>query len=146
MKIGIRIYIIIGLLACSLFSTAQSDKDVAKVQAILHQQAKDWSAGDIDAFMASYWQSEQLQFIGSEGVTYGWQSTLDGYKRRYPDRAAMGQLRFEVLRVDKRSRKVITLIGKFHLKREIGDLDGIFLLVWKKIKGKWLIVADQTCA
>ena len=131
------------LISINLF--AQNDKDFDKITAILQTQAKEWNKGNIDAFMEYYWKSDNLQFIGSSGITYGWQNTLDNYKKRYPDLQAMGQLSFDVIKVDKRSKKVITLVGKFHLKREIGDLEGIFLLVWKKIKGEWKIVADQTC-
>ncbi len=131
------------LISSHLF--AQNDKDFDKVTAILHIQAKAWNEGNIDAFMEYYWKSDNLQFIGSSGITYGWQNTLDNYKKRYPDLLAMGQLSFDIIKVDKRSKKVITLVGKFHLKREIGDLEGIFLLVWKKIKGEWKIVVDQTC-
>jgi ketosteroid isomerase-like protein len=36
------------------------------------------------------------------------------------------------------------VIGKWHLKREAGDLSGHFTLLWKKIKGQWLIVADHS--
>ena len=131
------------LISSNLF--AQNDKDFDKVTAILLTQTKAWNEGNIDAFMEYYWKSDNLQFIGSSGITYGWQNTLDNYKKRYPDIQAMGQLSFDIIKVDKRSKKVITLVGKFHLKREIGDLEGIFLLVWKKIKGEWKIVVDQTC-
>ena len=131
------------LITVQLF--AQNDKDFEKVKSILATQVEAWNNGDIDEFMEYYWKSDNLQFIGSSGITYGWQSTLDRYKKRYPDLQAMGKLSFDIIQVDKRSKKVITLVGKFHLKREIGDLDGIFLLVWKKIKGKWKIVVDQTC-
>ncbi len=138
--------IFIGLLLIGSVGTfAQKDKDFKKVEEILNIQAKHWNNGDIDAFMEFYWKSDNLQFIGSNGITYGWQNTLDNYKKRYPDLKTMGKLKFEVIKTDRRSRKVITLVGKFHLSREIGDLEGIFLLVWKKIKGKWVIVADQTC-
>ena len=94
--------------------------------------------------METYWKSENLQFLGSNGPTYGWENTLERYKKRYPDRAAMGQLEFEIMNIDVRSKKVISLIGKYTLKRENDEPSGYFLLLWKKIKGKWLIVADHT--
>lgn len=124
---------------------AQNDKDFQKVEEILAAQSNAWNEGNIEGFMEYYWKSDNLQFIGSRGITYGWQNTLDNYKKNYPDLEAMGKLSFDIIKVDKRSKKVITLVGKFHLKRDIGDLDGIFLLVWRKIKGKWKIVVDQTC-
>jgi len=135
------------LFLCYLFTNpllAQSKKGTTAVQKILLEQQGDWNRGDIDAFMKHYWKSDQLQFIGSSGVTYGWQNTLDNYKRRYPDRQAMGKLKFDILKVNPRSRKVISLVGKFHLTREIGDLSGHFILIFQKIKGKWKIVADHT--
>jgi len=136
------------LILVSLFITtstmAQGKKETA-VRQLLEQQAKDWNNGNIDAFMEGYWKSDQLQFIGAKGVTYGWQSTKDNYKLGYPDKAAMGELSFDLLGVDKQSRKIVSVTGKFTLKRESGEvLSGYFLLIIKKIKGKWLIIADHT--
>lgn len=125
-----------------LFSQNKDNQTIKKLLAV---QSESWNKGDIDGFMETYWKSEELQFIGSSGVVYGWQGTLDRYKRTYPDKATMGHLTFELVNVDKRSRKVISVVGKWHLKREEkGDIGGHFLLILKKIKGKWLIVADHS--
>jgi ketosteroid isomerase-like protein len=56
----------------------------------------------------------------------------------------MGKLRFEILRVNPISADAAFLTGKFFLKRTIGDLDGIFTLVFRKIDGQWLCVYDHT--
>ncbi|MEM9921755.1 MAG: DUF4440 domain-containing protein, partial [Bacteroidota bacterium] len=82
---------------------------------------------------------------GTNGITRGWKNTLERYQKSYPNREAMGQLRFEILDARHRSRKVISMVGKFFLSREKSeDLSGTFLLIWKKIKGKWVIVSDFT--
>jgi hypothetical protein len=40
---------------------------------------------------------------------------------------------------------VAFVVGKFHLTRpEKGDLEGHYTLLFRKIKGKWLIVCDHT--
>ena len=67
------------LISWNLF--AQNDKDFEKVKAILQTQAASWNEGNIDAFMEYYWKSDNLQFIGSNGITYGWQNTLNRYKK-----------------------------------------------------------------
>lgn len=134
---------ILLLFFCS-FSIAQNGKDIELVKEALQIQQSAWNRGDIDAFMEGYWKSENLQFIGASGPTYGWQTTLENYKKRYPDKAAMGQLEFEIYNIDVRSKNVISLIGKYTLIREKDTPSGYFLLIWKKIKGKWLIVADHT--
>lgn len=133
------------LLALPLIGQTQT-KDIEAVKRILIQQSVDWNKGDIDAFMEYYWKSEDLQFIGSGGVIKGWQATLERYKRTYPDRDAMGQLTFDILEVHQLSRKVIMLTGKYTLERKNDRPTGYFLLMWKKMKGKWLIVADHTSA
>ena len=117
---------------------------IKEVEKILIAQQGKWNQGDIEGFMEDYWKSDKLQFIGSSGVTYGWQQTKDNYYKRYPDRATMGHLTFTIINTTQLSKKSMMLTGKFHLKRDMGDAEGHFLLVWKKIDGKWVIIADHT--
>jgi hypothetical protein len=124
---------------------SQSEKDKFSITGLMDKQATDWTNGNIEAFMEGYWKSDSLMFIGSKGITYGWQSTFDNYKKGYPDRATMGSLKFDILKMDFHSKNTCWLLGKWHLTRpEKGDVGGYFTLIFKKIKGKWLIVSDHT--
>lgn len=118
--------------------------DESIVRQILDRQTKSWNKGDLEEFMSGYWKSDSLMFIGRTGVTYGWQKTLDNYRRGYPDRAAMGTLRFDILEVQTISADCIFVVGKWHLARTVGDLQGHFSLVWRKINGEWKIVSDHS--
>jgi hypothetical protein len=69
----------------------------------LAQQTSAWNNGKLDDFMNGYWQSDSLMFIGKSGITYGWQKTLDNYKKGYPDTASMGKLNFDLLSVKRLS-------------------------------------------
>jgi hypothetical protein len=42
------------------------------------------------------------------------------------------------------SDKNYFVVGKWHLQRSIGDIGGHFTLLWRKIKGQWVIVADHS--
>lgn len=108
------------------------------------QQAKDWSNGNIEAFMHGYQKSDSLRFIGSRGITYGWQQTLDNYKKGYPDKEHTGTLTFDLLDFDRLAENVYLVIGKYHLERSIGNADGIFSVILKKIDGEWKIIADHS--
>jgi len=138
--------LLFSLIFFSTQLTFSQNKDFEKIKDLMTTQSEAWNRGDIDGFMTTYWKSEKLQFIGSKGPTYGWQNTLDNYKKSYPSKEAMGFLSFDIINMDKRSRKVISVVGKWHLRRgaDLGDLEGHFLLILKKIKGKWLIVADHS--
>ena len=100
--------------------------------------------GDLNHFMGTYWNNDSLMFIGKSGVTYGWQNTLDNYKKGYPDTAAMGKLKFDILLVKRISTDHFFVIGKWFLNRSIGDVGGHFTLLFRKIKNKWVIVADHS--
>lgn len=143
MKKGIILNALL-LLSMTVFGQKMTDADAIKTMML--QQSNDWNAGNIDAFMQGYWQSDSLMFVGSRGITYGWQATLDNYKKGYPDRATMGTLKFEFLKMDFFNRKTVcSLLGQWHLTRpEKGDVGGYFTLMLKKIKGKWLIISDHT--
>ena len=135
-----------SLLALFLLASPLSaqNRDETTIRQIMAKQEAAWNRGDLEAFMAGYWKSDSLRFIGSSGLTYGWQQTLDNYKKGYPDQEAMGQLKFTILSVEKLSRKSAFVVGKWHLTRSIGDLSGHYTLLWKKIKGTWVIVADHS--
>jgi len=119
-------------------------RDEQRIRQIMAEQEQAWNRGDLEAFMGGYWKSDSLKFIGSRGLTYGWQQTLDNYKKGYPDTDAMGKLKFTIISVEKLSGKSAFVIGKWHLTRKAGDLSGHYTLLWKKIKGKWVIVADHS--
>lgn len=125
-------------------SASTQNADVRAIRTVMQAQQEAWNRGDLEAFMAGYWRSDSLRFIGSKGLTYGWQATLDNYKRGYPDRAAMGMLTFDILSVEILSRRSAFVIGKWRLARAAGDLSGHFTLLWRKIGGKWVIVADHS--
>jgi ketosteroid isomerase-like protein len=94
--------------------------------------------------MADYWKSNDLLFIGKSGVTYGWDNTLKNYKLRYPTSKEMGQLKFEIVELDRLGTDLFFMVGKWNLTREIGDISGHFSLIWKKIDGDWVIISDHS--
>lgn len=134
------------LLICLILSStvnAQSN-DETSIRQLLDKQTAAWNRGDIDRFMEGYWENDSLMFIGKSGVTYGWTNTLNNYKRGYPDTAAMGKLRFELLTVKRLSDEYYFVVGKWFLQRSIGDLGGHYNLLFRKINGKWVIIADHS--
>ncbi|MGA0059601.1 MAG: DUF4440 domain-containing protein, partial [Planctomycetota bacterium] len=51
------------------------------VQGMLDVQASAWNRGDLVAFMEPYWDSDALTFVGSSGVTRGYDETLARYQK-----------------------------------------------------------------
>ena len=115
-----------------------------KIRKLLNDQSAAWNRGDIEGFMQGYWKNDSLMFSGTSGIHWGWQKTLENYKKGYPDTTAMGQLTFDILVVKRLSFQYYYVVGKWMLKRTIGDIGGHFNLLFKKIKGQWVIIADHS--
>lgn len=135
-------FIIFCLMICSNYLFAQVDS--IAIRNVLNKQVEAWNNGDIDAFMQTYWKSDSLMFIGSSAPTYGWQTTLEHYKKNYPDSAAMGKLSFNFLNLNPLSPQYYFVIGEWHLIRTAGNIGGYFTLLFRKLNGKWVIVVDHT--
>jgi hypothetical protein len=114
------------------------------ILAVLQKQVSAWNDGDINRYMAGYWHSDSLVFIGKKGCTYGYEATLNNYKKAYPDKSAMGQLHFSDIRFKRISRRNYMVIGAWHLQRSIGNLDGCFSLLLRKSRREWHIIADHS--
>ena len=144
MKNGLLIVVL--FVGVSSYAQKKQSPDIEKVKMVLNNQQQAWNEGRIDDFMEGYWKRDSLKFIGKKGITYGWQQTLDNYKKGYPDQSSMGQLQFDILDIEQFSGNTIYVIGKWTLTREEskGNLGGHFTLVFKKIDKRWVIVCDHT--
>ncbi len=138
-----KLLLVLFVHVCCAVCTAQAS-DEAIIRAALADQNTAWNNGDIDRFMQTYWHSDSLMFIGRTGPTYGWQNTLNNYKKGYPDTAAMGKLDFDIISIKRLSVMYFSVVGKWHLKRSIGDIGGAFTLLFKKINKQWVIIQDHS--
>lgn len=132
------------IMAITLFSSKAQSADEKQIRASLNEQMEAWNKADINRFMETYWQNDSLMFIGKSGVTHGWEQTKQNYLKGYPDTTAMGKLDFNILEVKRLSVLYFLVVGKWHLSRSAGDLQGHFSLLFKKVKGKWVIVVDHS--
>src|SRR6267154_835599 len=137
--------VIFSLLMCcaSCLSAQKSEEDSKRaIHRVLDLQVTAWNAGNLDEFMDGYWKSDSVQFIGSEIVT-GWTATLERYKKNYPDKDAMGFLRFDNLLFQPVGEDAYLITGKYFLTRKDDNPHGIFTLLFRKKGGKWVIVYDH---
>ena len=123
------------------------NKDLAEagIRLVMEAQEIAWNKHDLEGFMQGYWKSDQLKFYGSNGLTLGWENTLANYEKGYPTAAESGTLNFVINDISKIEGDNYWVMGEYHLKREVGDADGVFIIIFKKINGAWKIIADMSC-
>lgn len=149
--------LIILFVACISLVVNAKSSDSVDIKKVMDAQEAAWNNGDLEGFMNGYWKSDKLKFIGKNGVTYGWQNTYNRYKKGYPDKKAMGKLKFEIVSIESLGNKNFHAVGANPLKDEtymvVGKWEtsqtkkagkGYFTLIFKKINGSWVIVSDHT--
>ncbi len=141
-----RILLIVSLLAITGCKTSQiaSSSDLQQIRANMKSQEAAWNEGSIENFMHHYWNSPNLTFVGSRGVTKGWQQTFDNYVKSYPDKQTMGRLAFEIIELRPLGPESAYMIGKYTLFRSQDEPSGYFNLIWQNKNGRWVITSDHT--
>jgi ketosteroid isomerase-like protein len=119
-------------------------KDEQAIRTMLEAQVKEWNKGNIEGYMHGYWENDSLVFIGKSGPTYGYNATLERYKKGYPTTEQMGQLTSTIVSMNRLSDDHYFVIGKWALARSVGDVSGSYTLLIRKMNGEWLIVVDHS--
>lgn len=126
-----------------LHTASQQELDIVKV--LLKQEAA-WNHGDIDSFAQGYKNSPNIIFVTRQ-VSRGYAGMVEEYKRDYPTKASMGTLTYSDIEVHTLDEKYAVVIGSYHLergKKEGGNADGLFSLVFEKTEQGWKIIVDHT--
>jgi len=131
--------ILLAAIPCLAFPATADELNV-----VLSSQAAAWNRGDIEGFMEFYMKSDDLRFASGGGISRGWKTTLERYRRNYPDRSAMGTLEFSELEITELAPDVALAFGRWRLIRETDAPHGLFTLTFRRHDGKWVIVQDHT--
>jgi uncharacterized protein (TIGR02246 family) len=127
-------------------ATFAQDPAPSAIRKVIEDQAAAWNRGDLEAFMAGYWNSPDLTFFSGAHETRGWQAALDRYKNTYQSGGhQMGKLEFRKLRIETLGPDSAFVRGEFHLTMPDGKTPhGLFTLLFRKFSDGWKIVHDHS--
>lgn len=131
-------------MACSPTSNLDVEKERQAIESVMRAQEVAWNKGDLEGFMFGYANSDSTIFVGKTRVNYGWQKVLDSYIKGYPDKAAMGQLQFDLIQITPIDETHAYVVGKWTLTGNDSPASGHFVLIFEKLEGAWRIVVDGT--
>lgn len=130
------------------------------VRTLLATQAAAWSRGDVEAFVSAY--AENTLFVSPSGLTRGRDEVLARYRRRYPDRTAMGHLTLDVIELRLTAGGEVSMLGdarpgdvhgarvvarwtlSYPEEAERDEATGLTLIVLERRDGRWWIVEDAS--
>lgn len=110
------------------------------IRSVLLAQTAAWNDADLDAFMDTFWKSNDLRLIAGGKVVAGWTQAADLYRSRFGEAADFGRLSREGLEIEMVSDDVAIASGRYNLMRAAGAESGSLTLVVRRIDGLWRIV------
>ncbi len=138
------------LIVAALTSSGRADERGAinAVRGVLDRQVADWNRGDLDGFLAGYWNSPKVVFQSGGQRFDGWEAMRDRYRRRYQaEGRAMGHLAFSGLDVEPLGPEAALARGRWQLTMPDGSTPGgLFTVIFRKLPEGWKIVHDHTSA
>lgn len=132
--------IVILLLSC----TNPQNNPKQEIIQIMNNQQEAWNLGSLEDFMLPYWKNDSLAFIGSTGINFGWKTTLENYKKSYPNKSKMGILEFNNKTFKPLGKEFYHVNGQWTLFRNTDTLSGHYSLVWQLVNNKWVIINDHS--
>jgi uncharacterized protein (TIGR02246 family) len=128
----------------------ETDKALAEVRTMIQTQVEAWNRGDLDAFTSCY--AEDATFLSPSGLTQGRAEVLARYRKRYPDRKAMGRLHIEPIEMrpvagEPRVQGVsVAARWEISYPEEPGKapVSGLTLIVFHRTRDGWEIVQDAS--
>ncbi|MCL1090195.1 nuclear transport factor 2 family protein [Shewanella profunda] len=127
------------LVACHVNAVPTED-----ITRMLKGQEDAWNRGDLNAYMQGYWKNEQLRFVSNGKFSYGWEDTLAAYKKNYPNKEALGELKFTIKEIKMLSNYAAMVVGRWDLRRSKDAPSGVFTLLVEKIDDRWVITMDHS--
>jgi ketosteroid isomerase-like protein len=137
---------VLMITVCAMTVWSSSTTPAKQIQLVISRQQDAWNRGNLEDFMAGYWNSRDLTFFSGGHESKGWQAALDRYKKSYQSTGhEMGKLEFANLRIEMLGRDAAFVRGEFHLTMSDGKTPhGLFTLIFKKFPEGWKIIHDHS--
>ncbi|HEX3127310.1 MAG TPA: polysaccharide deacetylase family protein [Thermoanaerobaculia bacterium] len=137
-----------------------TEKALEEVRTLIKTQVEAWNRGDLEAFTSGY--AEDAAFLSPSGLTRGRAEVLARYRKRYPDRKAMGRLSLEPIEMRPAAGTEFTELGGARPSRVHGvsvaarweiaypdepgtaPASGLTLSVFRRTLAGWEIVQDAS--
>jgi uncharacterized protein (TIGR02246 family) len=119
------------------------------IQAVLDEQLAAWNRGDLEGFMAGYWNSPDFVYLSNKQVVRGWQAVLDRYRRNFKSspeaQTQMGKLELQDTQIILLGKEAALVWGTYSVLNPDGNQrGGLYTLVMRKFPEGWRTVYDRT--
>ncbi len=126
------------------FQFASNSQEIEnEIQTVIEKQKILWNEGNIEGFMGYYWKSEKFTFQSGNRRIHGWDALLSRYKTSYSGEN-MGVLDFIDIEIKVISSDFAYVLGRWKLKLNYTVREGLFTIIFQRMKEGWRIIHDHT--
>jgi uncharacterized protein (TIGR02246 family) len=125
-------------------SAPESTKIEAAIRKVFEAGCAAWNLGDLDGYLAGYWDSDQTLYISNGTPIRGKEAIVAAYKTRFSIPDSMGNLTVSELEIEVLTTADAIAFGRWRLSLDNGSPEGFFTVQLKKIEDTWLFVSDHS--
>jgi uncharacterized protein (TIGR02246 family) len=125
-------------------SATESKKTEAAIRKVFEAGCMAWNRGDLDGYLASYWDSDQTIWVSGGSLIRGRKAIEAAYKVRFSTPGQMGTLSLSELEIDVLTTADAIAFGRWKLVFEAKAAEGFFTVQLRKIEDTWLLVSDHS--
>ena len=118
--------------------------DFQSIRAVFESGCAAWNRGDVDGYLADYWNSDKVRWVSEGKVHYGFEAIATAFKARFNSPDNMGRLEVTDLDIQLLAENDALVFGAWMLITPAARPHGVFTVHLKKIDGEWLIVSDHS--
>jgi uncharacterized protein (TIGR02246 family) len=127
--------------------SATESKDIeAEIRDVFEAGCAAWNRGDLEGYLAGYWDSDQTLWISSGSLRRGRAAIVEAYQSRFANSKQMGKLTLDELEIEVLTPTDASAFGRWRLDLEDTSSKGFFTVQLKKIEGTWFYVSDHSSA
>jgi len=127
-------------------SGTTGEKAEAAIRNVFEAGCAAWNRGDLDGYLASYWDSDQTRWVSSGSLTRGKKAIVAAYKARFSASQQLGKLTVTELEIDVLTDTEAIAFGRWTLVVDYESSTGFFTVQLRNIDGTWLFVSDHASA
>ena len=126
-----------------LNASSRKEAEVA-IRAVFDAGCAAWNRGELDVYLASYWNSDKTIWISGGRLTRGSQAITAAYKARFPTPQQMGKLAVTDMIIEVLTDLDAIVFGHWMLAVDNETRKGVFTVQLRKVEGDWLFVSDHS--
>ena len=118
--------------------------DLQRIRAVFEAGCAAWNRGDIDGYLAAYWNSDKVRWVSEGTVQYGFEAIAAAFNARFNSLDNMGNLEVANLEIELLGENDALVFGAWIQTTLAARHHGVFTVHVKRMDGEWLIVSDHS--